>query len=628
MRSAVLALAFVCAINAAANDADAIAISANIQARHFPFGTVVDPIYASASSDEITGYTRCGDSAIWTGHYLASEAFRYNVTLDGDALANVKKALAGLESLVNGTGTDLLARCIVPITSPFAAGIESEEASNGIHTNSSAGVVWFGNTSRDQYSGVMFGLAVAYDLVDDPGVQARASQLVTRLVDFLQAHAWTVVMPDGTPSTTFIIRPDQVLSLLQIAQHVNPAHFSGLWEQQRLTLTAEMLLPISLEATSNSSYFKFNLDYINLFNLVRLDTTGSGAYRQAFQVVRDHTDTHQNAFFNMIDRAINGPSSGRDAETIALLNQWLQRPRRDFSVDLRTALPVCGGEACSPVPVPLRAPTDFLWQRDPFQLTGGGSGRIESAGIDYILPYWMARYYGVLPQAWVQSAAGVSLAIAPGSIAAMYGSNLAPGTAQAASQPLPTTLGGTTLTVTDSAGVQRSAGLIYVSGRQINFIVPPETAPGIATFSTTSASATALVRSVAPSLFSMSGDGTGVAAATAVETYVADPSQQNSVPVFTCSDACTPVPIALGIDTPIYLTLYGTGFRNAGSGADVQVTINGVSVPVLYSGSQGQFAGLDQLNVPLPLTLRGAGTADVIVTINGQSANAVEISVQ
>jgi hypothetical protein len=32
---------------------------------------------------------------------------------------------------------------------------------------------------------------------------------------------------------------------------------------------------------------------------------------------------------------------------------------------------------------------------DPFQLSGGGDGIIETAGVDYILPYWMARYYRV-----------------------------------------------------------------------------------------------------------------------------------------------------------------------------------------------------------------------------------------
>ncbi|HEY7180203.1 MAG TPA: hypothetical protein VIC84_02240 [Blastocatellia bacterium] len=42
-----------------------------------------------------------------------------------------------------------------------------------------------------------------------------------------------------------------------------------------------------------------------------------------------------------------------------------------------------------------RVNTDFLWQRSPFLLFGGGAGAIETAGIDYILPYWMARYYGI-----------------------------------------------------------------------------------------------------------------------------------------------------------------------------------------------------------------------------------------
>jgi hypothetical protein len=31
-------------------------------------------------------------------------------------------------------------------------------------------------------------------------------------------------MPDGTPSTTFIGRNDQILTFLQVARHVNPAH--------------------------------------------------------------------------------------------------------------------------------------------------------------------------------------------------------------------------------------------------------------------------------------------------------------------------------------------------------------------------------------------------------------------
>jgi hypothetical protein len=100
----------------------------------------------------------------------------------------------------------------------------------------------------------------------------------------------------------------------------------------------------------------------------------------------------------MIDRALNGPAGPRDSETAQMLDAWLLRPRRDLPTDLRGIYPACGAEdrACDPVPIVDRPRTDFLWQRNPFELVGGGQGVIENAGIDYILPYWMGRYYGVL----------------------------------------------------------------------------------------------------------------------------------------------------------------------------------------------------------------------------------------
>ena len=120
-------------------------------------------------------------------------------------------------------------------------------------------------------------------------------------------------------------------------------------------------------------------------------------YGLAYDELRATTSSHQNAQFNMIDRAINGPDATRDAQTPSLLNAWLARPRVDVYRDFTGQFPACGtNEACQPLPVVDRVTTDFLWQRDPFALSGGGQGDIESAGIDYILPYWMGRYYGVI----------------------------------------------------------------------------------------------------------------------------------------------------------------------------------------------------------------------------------------
>jgi uncharacterized protein (TIGR03437 family) len=375
---------------------------------------------------------------------------------------------------------------------------------------------------------------------------------------------------------------------------------------------------VDVDVLSLSSYFKFNLDYMSFYNLNRLQNNSDN--RGAYQTLRNFTVSHQNPFFNMIDRVLNGPNAARDAETLGLLNDWLQRPARDQYVDVSKSVAVCGSEACDPVPVAMRPPTDFLWQRDPFQLSGGGSGLIESSGIDYILPYWMGRYYGVIADGGdVESSAAAIGAVAPGSLAALYGTNLESGAV--------------TLTVTDSAGVARTAPLNFVSPAQIDFEVPDGTAAGLATVSVASGGTAqtfqAAVQTVAPALFSLSGTGSGVAAATALQVQAGNPQLQSPVPVFQCdASGCEATPIGLGVDTPIYLTLYGTGIRGRSSLANVTVTIDGVTAPALYAGPTPGFVGLDQVNVGLSLNLRGSGESNVTITVDGRTSNAVIIDIQ
>lgn len=390
-----------------ASELDALAISTNIQQLHVPYGTILDPVFApsdpgSPGYAEIVGYTRAGDSAIWTGHYLAAEAFRYRVSGSPDALSAVWTALWGIRALVDVTGTDVLARCLVPVDSPYAAAIQQHESGHGIFYGTVEGrpYFWIGNTSRDQYSGVMFGLSVAYDMVDDADVRAFIRDIVTRILRYLLRHGWNVIMPDGSISTTFLHRPDQRLSFFQVGRRINPQKFQWIYSWYRSVHASTVSAPIVFDnIDEHTHYFKFNLNYINLYNLVRLEESGSpyrALYVTAYDALRRRTGEHGNAHFNMVDRALKGESSGRDTETTLLLDLWLQRPRRDYWTDLRDRYPSCDSDrACSPIPVNERVNTDFLWQRSPFQLFGGGEGTIETAAIDYILSYWMARYYGL-----------------------------------------------------------------------------------------------------------------------------------------------------------------------------------------------------------------------------------------
>ena len=394
----------------------AVEISDNIQKQHTPFKTILDPQYEGPASTVLKQYARAGDSAIWTGHYLAAEAFHYKVTGSNAALDNLQRTLEGLRSLVDITGTGLLARCLFPEGWEFAAAAIREECRHGIRRGMLNGekYLWVGNTSRDQYSGVFFGLAAAYDLVDNEAFRSSVRTLVTQLLEFLLKHLWTVVMPGNalpecpgrSISTTFIGRPEQQLNFLQIGRHVNPERFEAEYKKFRRVFAAFAFSQLALEALdTHGSYFKFNLAAINLYNLMRLEEPRSRSqrhYRNAYGILRNAVRAHGNAHFNMIDRALNGADPVRDQETIGLLDDWLKRPDDDRFIDLRQ--PPWNYSANSPpddrgrdvLPVAQRVRTDFLWQRSPFLLFGGGAGTIKGSGIDFILPYWMARYYGVL----------------------------------------------------------------------------------------------------------------------------------------------------------------------------------------------------------------------------------------
>jgi uncharacterized protein (TIGR03437 family) len=167
---------------------------------------------------------------------------------------------------------------------------------------------------------------------------------------------------------------------------------------------------------------------------------------------------------------------------------------------------------------------------------------------------------------------------------------------------------------------------MYVSPSQINFVVPDGTAAGTAQFTVGNVVATGFIQTVAPTLFSMSGTGTGVAAATAIRVTAAS---SQAVTVFQCSaGTCETTPIALDSASTVYLVLYGTGIRGRSSLANVTANINGVNVPVVYAGPQPTYDGLDQVNLALPASLSGSGAVNVVLAVDGQTANVVTVEIQ
>jgi uncharacterized protein (TIGR03437 family) len=217
----------------------------------------------------------------------------------------------------------------------------------------------------------------------------------------------------------------------------------------------------------------------------------------------------------------------------------------------------------------------------------------------------------------IADAAGYGTAsVAPDEIVSLFGSGLA-----------------APVEITDSAGTARTPALLLTSPAQINLVIPDGTAPGTATVTVSPPSGPSFAKpisitEVAPGLFAANGGGTGPAAAQIIRV-AADGSQsvEGVVTLDSTGKLYVGAPISFAGDS-LYLVLYGTGIRNRSANANVTCTIGGQVLPVLYSGAQGPFAGLDQVNVALPASLAGAGTVNVVVTADGHASNAVTLTFQ
>lgn len=214
-----------------------------------------------------------------------------------------------------------------------------------------------------------------------------------------------------------------------------------------------------------------------------------------------------------------------------------------------------------------------------------------------------------------------------------FGSLLSEEVQVATSLPLPVSLSGTSVSIRDSAGVERAAPLFFVSPSQVNYQIPASIAPGAATVSITSArgdlvTGTLQIEAVAPGLFSANSSGQGLAAAVALRVHADGSQVYETVARYDDQQAgFVAQPIDLSADD-VYLILFGTGLRHHQGLLNVKATVGGYPVEVLYAGTQGGFAGLDQVNLKLPGNLAGSGEVEVEVEVEGKRSNKVKISLR
>jgi hypothetical protein len=410
----------------------ALELEREIQAYHMPHGCVVEghfsQSYTGTWEDSLTqpgGFNPGtldpadywgGDSGENTSFFLAALSYRYATTKDPGALAAAKDVLKTTRILITMRGEDgNMNRCVCPADPRIHL-----DPTDFIKNFQGVDYIMDDYTSRDEYTGIFFGLATAYDLLDDPAAKAEARAQFEMALDYLLKNGWTWRKKDGSFGERWAGCLDQQYAWIVAAYRMDPTKYAKLLDDYKGFADVIWAAEWTSVFDTYYSYYKYGLGEAALHVALRNEQDPVRWQRtyMGLRLLRHYIGHHQNAQFNDYYLAAD-PSSvaSLGKENANLLTRWLRQPRRyvtfdltndptiektTYSLPLGVNLPGYGMPqsiqiAKYPIPVEKRISTSDRWSRSPYSLKEdyiwAADPTKEPEGIDYELAYWMARYY-------------------------------------------------------------------------------------------------------------------------------------------------------------------------------------------------------------------------------------------
>ncbi|MBB1076132.1 hypothetical protein HUU62_17130 [Rhodoferax sp. 4810] len=421
------------------------------------------------------------DAAIWTGAYLAAESFRYLATGAPDALIQVNETARVLHRWWTLPGDPgYLARYAAPSSSPpeIKAAL-SDNDSEVVHKTLQDGIFWDwrGNVSRDQYQGVLLGMALAYEATNDLAVRELIRADIVTFAEQLMRHESrqvnlvidgethvinlelenvvysTIAMPSGIPTLTIDTRSGDgdVNGAGILVFWPNPSEYLRQlpdlgWMPDILLATQALQLgaafSLALHVTNDVPEYAARRSAINNYYTAHVDTWLDIAKRwsdtspcgdayhglnisftPAFIWLRTETDATRHHYLRdkvLIERlwpavqsdnnvwfafiyASQAPEVSENNNVVTNhVNQlagFPSAPNRAVAVDVSDEYwenPFCSDLALSAIDVSERVPATFIWERQPWKREDPGVPYRLYGGVDYLLAYWMGRYYGYI----------------------------------------------------------------------------------------------------------------------------------------------------------------------------------------------------------------------------------------
>jgi hypothetical protein len=305
--------------------------------------------------------------------------------------------------------------------------------------------------SQDEYSGHGLALAAVIMLVDDPTVRAMAADLLSQVAHHLMENDLTLIDWDGRRTEHGSLWPPYILGGYHAAMILGffNAALAANDDPEILEYYETCLLQTDVEEScwpedlaraqepfpdllgniilyfgggscaSNWNNFSMYMLYLHTVLLTEHDPVIREKAQVALTEMFDPEDEERplieqhNALFDFQFAALKhlGPASDGQAmdpvrDGICQLRQF---PASQHSPDLECPATTCVLDTCvdrfdepmsiHPRQTAERCPRTFLWWANPYRVDGCTENlRRLRPPADYLLPYWMGRYYGFIDE--------------------------------------------------------------------------------------------------------------------------------------------------------------------------------------------------------------------------------------
>ncbi len=265
------------------------------------------------------------------------------------------------------------------------------------------------------------------------------------------------------------------------------------------------------------------------------------------------------------------------------------------------------------------------------EMQAGDCIRIVRPSLSFLFPHIGSVVKGMTT---VSAASQKQASLAPESLATAWGTNFSAYPLASESGPV-NELNGTVVRIRDAACIERVAPLFFVSPTQVNYMVPAGLVSGSATVSIYNADgglavSSVMIEPVSPALFTANGTGVGPASMSVLRISAnGNAGYENPLQYDFGKGGYVASPIE--VTRPgeqVFLMLFGTGLRFRSRPDNVSATIGGMPVEVLYAGPQGDWPGVDQVNLRVPPALAGRGLVEVRLVVDQRVANPVQVNLR